>query len=97
MAWRIRYSNHLLERIKIRALPFELAKDILIFAVERYYDTITRHLIAVGKGKYKEKVREFAVVYREDWDSRLVEVVTIHPLKSGQKENRIRTGRWVRK
>jgi len=44
MAWKIRYSNHLLERIKIRKLPYDLAKDILIFAGERYYDTITHHL-----------------------------------------------------
>lgn len=96
MAWRIKYSNHLRERIRIRELPYDLAKDILIFAVERYYDTITQHLIAIGKGKYKRKIREFAVIYKEDWENRVVEVVTIHPLKPGQKENRVKNGRWVK-
>lgn len=97
MPWKIRYSNHLRERIKVRNLPYNLAKDILIFAVERYYDTITHYLVAIGSGKYKAKVRNFAVVYQEDLKNKIIEVITIHPLKHGQKENRVVSRRWVRK
>ncbi|MBI5700092.1 hypothetical protein HZC35_07320 [Candidatus Saganbacteria bacterium] len=78
-------------------MPYDLAKDILIFAVERYYDTITHYLIALGRGKYKGKTRVFAVTYKEDWENKVVEVITIHPLKTGQKDNRIKSGRWVEK
>lgn len=94
MSWRIEYSDHLKHRIKIRELPYGLARDILIFAVERYYDKITHHFIAVGKSKYKGKEREFAVAYREDQSNEIVKVITIHPLKTKQKENRIKSGRW---
>lgn len=97
MAWRIKYSNHLRERTRIRDLPYNLAKDVLIFAVERYYDAATHYLVAVGKTKYKKKVRELAVIYKEDEANKILEAITIHPLKQGQKENRIKTGRWVRK
>ncbi|MBI5700914.1 hypothetical protein HZC34_03580 [Candidatus Saganbacteria bacterium] len=97
MSWKIRYSNHLRERIKIRELPYDLAKDILIYAIERYYDTITHYLIALGSGKYKGKKRNFAVVYKEDFENKVLDVVTIHPLKHGQKENRVISRRWVRK
>ncbi|OGC04196.1 hypothetical protein A2276_06280 [candidate division WOR-1 bacterium RIFOXYA12_FULL_43_27] len=97
MAWRIKYSNHLRERIRLRELPYNLAKDVLIFAVERYYDTATHYLVAVGKNKYKKKMRDLAVIYREDAASKILEAITIHPLKHGQKENRIKTGRWTRK
>jgi len=97
MSWRIKYSNHLRERTKIRDLPYDLAKDILIFATERYYDKATHFFIAVGEAKYKGKMREFCVVYKEDYKNKIVEVITIHPLKAGQKENRINAGRWIKK
>jgi hypothetical protein len=97
MSWRIKYSNHLRERARIRSIPYDLAKDILIFSTERYYDRATRYFIAVGQAKYKGKLREFSVTYREDRRSKIVEVITIHPLKPGQKENRIKAGRWAKK
>jgi hypothetical protein len=97
MSWRIKYSSHLQTRVKIRSLPPDLAKDILIFSTERYYDKATHYYIAVAKAKHKGKFRDFSVVYQEDKKNKLVEIITIHPLKLGQKENRINSGRWLRK
>jgi hypothetical protein len=34
------------------------------------------------------------IAYEEQGE--VVPIVTVHPLKKGQKENRISTGRWVR-
>lgn len=34
------------------------------------------------------------IVYEEEHDK--VEIITIHPLRKFQKENRIKTGRWKR-
>ena len=34
------------------------------------------------------------IAYEEQGEA--VIIVTVHPLKKGQKENRISTGRWVR-
>ncbi|OGB90963.1 hypothetical protein A2625_06690 [candidate division WOR-1 bacterium RIFCSPHIGHO2_01_FULL_53_15] len=97
MAWQIKYSNHLKERVKTRKLPFGLARDILIFAIERYHDTMTHYLVAIGAGEYEGKTREFAVTYKEDWQRKIVEAITIHPLKQKQRENRIKSGRWLLK
>jgi hypothetical protein len=40
----------------------------------------------------KERDVMIAYVYEEDF----VKLLTIHPLKEGQKENRVRSGRWRR-
>lgn len=76
-------------------MPYDLPKDVYNYSAEHYYDTITGHYIAIGTAKYKKKYREMAVVYKED--EKIIEIITMHPLKQGQKENRIRRGRWTRK
>ena len=55
-------------------------------------DNETGHFIAVKKVIIYGKERDVMVAYkREDTD---VKLLTIHPLKEGQKENRIQSGRW---
>jgi len=95
VAGYIKYSNHLRFRLGVRNIPYDIPKDIYNYSVEHYYDTITGYYIAVGAHKYKKKIREMAVIYKEYDD--ILEIITIHPLKRGQKENRIRRGRWIRK
>ncbi len=95
MARYIRYSNHLRFRLGIRNIPYDLAKDIYNYSTEHYYDTITKYYIAVDTVKYKRKHREMAVIYKEKME--IIEIITIHPLKRGQKENRLRRGRWIKK
>jgi len=40
------------------------------------------------------KLREVMVAY--DIEEQTVRLLTIHPLKEGQKENRLNSGRWRR-
>jgi len=40
------------------------------------------------------KAREVMVAYIQEQDA--IVLLTIHPLKEGQKENRIKAGRWRR-
>jgi hypothetical protein len=49
----------------------------------------------VGRAEYAGKVRELAVAFVDK--NEYIEVITIHPLKPGQKDKRISTGRWVAK
>ncbi|MBU4320400.1 MAG: hypothetical protein L6246_09485 [Thermodesulfovibrionales bacterium] len=57
-------------------------------------DTLTGHSIAVAKVVIHDKERDVMVAYKhEEVDVRLL---TIHPLKEGQKDNRVKTGRWRR-
>ena len=76
-------------------MPYDLPKDIVNYSTEHYYDTITKYYVAVGTVKYKRKNREMAVVYKEDENKEMIEVITVHPLKKGQKENRLKRGRWL--
>jgi hypothetical protein len=54
-------------------------------------DQETKHLIATMEIELYNKPREVMVAYIIEKDT--VRLLTIHPLKDGQKENRIKSGR----
>jgi hypothetical protein len=88
----IKYSTHMETRIRLRKIDHALPKEIYENAEERYMDTETGYTIAVKKVLIYEKERDVMVAYKPgDID---VKLVTIHPLKEGQKEQRLKTGRW---
>lgn len=88
----IRYTSHLELRLKLRKIPYNLAKTVYQTSKERYFDKETRSFIAIKRIRRGKKIREFVLVYQEALD--LVDLVTIHPLKINQKINRIKSGRW---
>ncbi|HDO25572.1 MAG TPA: hypothetical protein ENG95_02855 [Nitrospirae bacterium] len=89
---QIKYSKHIKTRISLRKIEYDLPKRIYENAEERFSDTETGHTIAVMKAVIYGKERDIMVAYKhEDKD---VKLLTIHPLKEGQKENRILSGRW---
>lgn len=84
---QIKYSRHIETRLSLRKIEHDLPRRIYENAEERFIDTETGHLIAVMKAVLYGKEREIMVAYKqEDAD---VKLLTIHPLKEGQKENRI--------
>jgi len=89
---KIVYSPHLIFRLKLREIPYFLPRRIYQTSKERYFDTETQKKIAVGKARYKNKLREMAVIYEEMNDQ--IILITVHPLKKYQKLNRIKSGRW---
>ena len=83
---------HIEIRIAMRKIEYNLPKEIFKNAEERFIDEETGHTIAVKKAVLYGKERDIMVAYRhEDID---IKLLTIHPLKEGQKENRIQSGRW---
>ena len=89
---KIFYSNHLKFRLGIRKIPYNLPREIYLSAKEHYFDSQTLKLIAIKKIEFKGKAREMAVTYKKQDGS--VRLITIHPLKTFQKTNRIQSGRW---
>jgi hypothetical protein len=89
----IKYTEHLELRLELRGFPYDLPKDICEGAEEYYYDTSTSNYVALKRLTYAGKRRTMAVTYSRHED--VVEIITIHPIKEGQKEKRIRSGRWV--
>lgn len=92
MTREIRYSAHLEARLTWRQIPRELPKRIYKMARERYLDSDSKLLIAIKRVRYRRKLRAMMVAYKDD--GRHIILITIHPLKTKQKERRIKTTRW---
>lgn len=88
----IKYSKHLLVRLKMRGIPYELPRIVYEEGRRCFKDTETDLEIKILHTFYFGKQRDIALTYRAY--STHVLLITIHPLKSGQLENRIRSGRW---
>lgn len=73
-------------------MEYDLPKRIFEQSKEKYYDNETRHFIITMKVKLYDKFKEVMIAYVFEEDC--VKLLTIHPLKEGQKENRLKTGRW---
>ncbi len=91
---KIQYTEHLQLRLKLRGFPHDLPKEIYERAEESYYDTSTSNYVALKRLNYAGKMRTMAVTYNKHED--MIEIITIHPIKEGQREKRIGSGRWVR-
>jgi len=89
---KIKYSKHLEQRLSLRKIKYDLPKKIFNQSHERFIDEETKHFIAITEIELYNKLREVMVAYIVDQD--VANLLTIHPLKKGQKENRIKTGRW---
>jgi hypothetical protein len=89
---KVKYSSHIEARLKLRGIAHDLPKQIFEEAPERYLDTETGHLVAVMARPLYDRNREVMVAYVIDKDC--ATLLTIHPLKDGQKGSGIRSGRW---
>ena len=86
------YSKHLLHRLMLRKIDHDLPRTIIEQSVEHYDDLETGYRIATMAADLYGKSREVMVAYVVEGDC--LKLLTIHPLKEGQKENRIVSGRW---
>ena len=89
---KLKYSKHIEARLRLRGITHELPREIFEDASERYLDAETGHLIAVMPVELYGRIREAMVAYVVGKDCAIL--LTIHPLKDGQKDSRIRSGRW---
>jgi len=89
---QIKYTEHIENRLLLRKIDHDLPKKVFEESRERYYDNETGHLIAVSKAELYGKTRDVMVAYLVEGD--IAKLLTIHPLKEGQKEERVAAGRW---
>ena len=78
--------------MSIRGIGYDLPRKIFVESRERYIDDETEHFIATMEVELYNKLREVMIAYVVEGD--VARLLTIHPLKEGQKENRIKSGRW---
>jgi len=72
--------------------PLWAAKNDLKGFDEKYFDSETKNFIAIKKVEYFEKKRDLMIAYKEK--KQKVVILTIHPLKKSQKDNRIKNNLW---
>ena len=90
----IKYTDHLKRRLELRDIPVNWPKEIVQEAQSYYYDNQTDNLIAVGKRNYEGRKRDIMVAFEEIAEGLVL--ITIHPLKTGQKERRVKRDRWTK-
>ena len=91
---QIKYSKHIEYRLSLRRMDYNLPKRIFEQSNERYIDEETGYLVATMTVELYNKHRDVMIAYTMQED--LVKLLTIHPLKEGQKDNRAKSGRWRR-
>jgi hypothetical protein len=89
---KVKYSQHIEHRLRLRGIDSNLPQTIYEQAEERYFDEETQYYIAVMKHQLYGKMRDIMVAY--SIEGGLITLITIHALKEGQKQNRVRSGRW---
>jgi hypothetical protein len=89
---QIKYSKHLEHRLVLRKMEHDLPRKIFEQSDERYFDEETGYSVATMKAEAYNKTREVMVAYVVEGET--AKLLTIHPLKEGQKENRVNAGRW---
>ena len=90
----VRYSKHLQTKLALRNIPAEIPTNIYRDADERFSDKQTGYIVAVKQVQIYGHQREVMIAYEERGEAAVI--ITVHPIKKGQKENRITTGRWVK-
>jgi len=87
---KIEYTNHLLNRIKLRKISKNIIKRILKSPKFLFFDTLNQTKIAIGKVNNIH----YMIAYLDDKNK--WKVITIHPIKKSQIENRLKKKRWVK-
>ncbi len=90
---RIRISQHFAERQRLRDIPGDFAEMVLRWADGYYRNGITGWFVAVKRIKFQGKERDMALTYTVE--SNEIVLITLHPLKEGQKNRRIESERWI--
>lgn len=90
---KVRLAQHFAERQRLRDFPEGLAETILRDADGHYRNGMSGWNIAVKRIAFQGKERDVALTYTVDRNE--IVLITIHPLKEGQKDQRIESGRWV--
>ena len=89
---KINLRPHLIIRLQERHIPQNFVTETLADPILQYYDTSTRHLIAIKQFFYNLKFRPIVVVY--DIIGLEVQVITVYPASEQEILNRQNNGRW---
>ena len=88
------YSDHfLLQRSEQRKISKRLAQLVCLRSTAKYFDTFTKHKVAISKARHQGKLKNIMVAY--DTIGEEIWVITAYPLRKQEIENRVKRGRWI--
>ena len=90
---KIRLSEHLKLRIKVRKISPSLPFKIIKKSKEIYFDKETKHWVAISEEKYAGKIRPMVAIF--DKTNSDIEIITIFPSDKKEIEARIKKERWI--
>jgi hypothetical protein len=83
------WTDYMKYRAKLRGFDLAKIEHIVRYSGERYFDTMTRRLIAVGR------IDDLLVIIPCDAEQDSITPVTIHATTRQQVRFRLRTGRFI--
>jgi hypothetical protein len=86
---RVVWTDYLRYRARTRGFDLALIEQLLRFASERYFDTVTQRWVVIGRH------RSQLVMVPYDQEQNSITPVTIHATTRQQITFRLRTGRFV--
>jgi hypothetical protein len=82
------WTEYLKHRARTRGFALPAIEDIVRFSKERYFDTVTQRMVAIGH----DGSRMIMVPYEQEIDT--LTPVTVHATTRQQTDLRLRTGRF---
>ncbi len=92
---KIILQSHLKIRLAQRKIPQNYPEKIIRDPDNKYFDTETKHSIAIKYLEYNGKLRPMAVSYDIIVDE--TQIITIHPTSEQEIVNKVRRERWIKK
>ena len=83
------WTEYLRHRARVRGFDLAVIEQIVRFSSERYFDTDTRRMVAIGRHA------RWLVLVPYDQDEQTITPVTIHATTRQQLTARVRRGRLV--
>lgn len=85
---------HLKIRLEQRKIPLNYPIKITKDPEQKYFDTLTNHLIAIKNLEYNDKVRPMVTAY--DIIGQDLQIITVHPSTTQEISNKVKRERWVK-
>lgn len=85
---------HLKIRLKERSIPANYPKKIITSSNSQYFDTLTKHFIAIKKLKYGEGLKPMVAAY--DIIDHQIQVITCYPTKLKDIKSKLKNKRWTK-
>jgi hypothetical protein len=83
------WTDYMQYRARLRGFDLARVEHIVRYSRERYFDTVTGRLIAVGR------IDDLLVIIPYDTDQGSITPVTIHATTRQQINFRLKTGRFI--